>query len=155
MSNKKNEKTCCSGKLKSHIKELEASVAAEKNKAIRALADLENLRRRESENKKNWTASGIAYFLKELLPNFFELQLGKEHSSDKELIKVIDKFFGKLEKLGFQKIAPKKGDNIDSGLHEVLLTEEGRKGAVIRTLEPGWKFGEIVIAPAKVSASAE
>ncbi len=137
----------------SEIEELQKQLEAEKSKAMRALADLENLRRREAENKASWVSGGIAHFLKVLLPSFLELQLGKSHTTDEEIKKVIDKFFGELEKAGLQKIDPKSGEPIDPDLHEILLTEEGKKGTVVRVLEIGWKFQNIIISPAKISAN--
>ncbi len=147
--------------LEQKIEELEAALltaqekAEEANqKALRAMADLENVRRRESENKANWVADGISFFLKMILPSLLELQLGKEYSSDETMKKVVDKFFSELEKSGLQKIDPKPGTPVDPELHEVLMTEESKKGGIVKTLEIGWKFKDNVIAPAKVSANS-
>ncbi len=139
--------------LEKVVEQLKEALESERSKSVRALADLENLRRRESENKKNWVSSGIGMFLKQLLPVFLELQLGAGHSTDKSIQEVTTKFFGELEKAGLKKICPAEGDDIDLNLHEVLLTEEGQNGKIVRVLEPGWVFQDITLSPAKVSAT--
>jgi len=142
------------------IEELEAQLEAvtseleeSKTAQIRALADLQNVQRRENENKKNWVTLGIAEFLKPLLARFGELKLGAEHSEDNDIKKAVNNFFKELEKTGLQKIDPKKGTLINPDFHEVLMTEEGKPGTVVKVLETGWRFGETVLTPAKVSAA--
>ena len=61
--------------------------------------------------------------------------------------------FEELKKMGLHPIEPKKGDALDPQCHEVLMAEEGPVGTVIKTLDPGWKFGEIVLTPAKISGA--
>ncbi|MBT3348690.1 nucleotide exchange factor GrpE [bacterium] len=122
---------------------------------MRALADLENFRRRETENRKNWSTLAVTEFLEKLVPNFFELSLGAEHSADEDLKKVVAKFFENLENLGVEKITPKPGESVDPEKHEVLMAAEGEPGKIVQLLEPGWKFGGKTVVPAKVSAAPE
>lgn len=151
---KKTQVPPIDAKQEEQIAKLKEELASEKAKTLRTLADLENFQRRESENKKNWVGTGIAQFLKILLPALLELQLGHAHTKDAEIKKVIEKLFATFGKAGLTSIAPKKNEQIDTALHEVLLTKEGKAGTVVEVLEPGWKFGEIVISPAKVAGSA-
>lgn len=137
----------------SKLKQLEIELEAEKNAKLRALADLENLRRRETENRKSWAKLGVVEFLRDFLPSLLELQLGAVHSTDEDLKEVIGKFFKKLAGSGLEKIEPKRGDSVDPEQHEVLMVEKGEAGTVVRVLEPGWKFDKIVLATAKVSAA--
>ena len=145
----KNEKVLG---LEKQVGVLKKSLETEKARGLRALADLENFQRREGANKKNWVSSGVAQFLKVLLPVLLELHLGYGHTKDLEIKKVIEKLFCALEKAGLVKISPPKNTPIDANVHEVLLSKEGEKDTVVEVLEPGWRFGEIVISPAKVAA---
>ncbi len=132
----------------------EKAEAAE-NKATRALADLANFQRRESENRLKWSNLAISDFLKKVLPTFLELSLASEHSDDKNFQQVIDNFFKNLAKNGLEKISPQTGDQINPEFHEVLMVAEGKPGTVVQVLEPGWKFQDIVIKPAKISGATE
>lgn len=122
---------------------------------IRALADLQNFQRRQSEEKAQWHASSVISFITPFLPRFLELQMGISHSKDEDAKKVVEKFFESLQGQGLVKIEPQAGDTIDTNLHEVLMVAEGEAGKIVKMLEPGWKFGVTVIKPAKVSAATE
>ena len=137
----------------SELQQLQAQLDEAESAKLRALADLQNFQRREAENKKNWVQFGVADFLKKLLPRFLELKLGAEHSEDKDMQKAVENFFAELQKSGLEVIQPEAGTPIDPDFHEVLMAEKGTSGTVVRTLDPGWKFGDTVIAPAKVSAA--
>ncbi|MCF7812095.1 nucleotide exchange factor GrpE [Candidatus Gracilibacteria bacterium] len=120
---------------------------------MRALADLQNFQRRESENKSMWVQGGVAEFLKNLAPRLLELRLSSAHAKDKDVAQTINGFFVHLEKMGLRLIEPKKGEDLNPDLHEVILAEKGMPGKVVRTLEPGWKYQDVVLRPAKVSAA--
>lgn len=135
------------------IEELERALQQQKEIAIRALADLENFRRRESENKKNWGSMAVADFLRKFLPSFLEVHLASAHSTDEDMKKVVEKFFTALTGAGLQKIDPQAGEMVDPDFHEVLMVAEGEAGKIVQTFEPGWRFGDIVLVAAKVSAA--
>ena len=141
--------------LEAQLETISTDLEESKGAQMRALADLQNVQRREGDNKKNWVSFGIAEFVKPLIPRFVELQLGAEHSDDKDMQKAVEHFFKAIEKSGLQAINPKSGDTIDPDFHEVLLTEEGTPGTIVKVLELGWRFGNTVLAPAKISAAAQ
>lgn len=139
------------GELLKTVEDLEEA----ENKKSRALADLANFQRRETENRGKWSELAISDFLKQSLPSFLELYLGSEHSDDENFHQVVNKFFENLAKNGLEKISPQTGETIDPYLHEVLMIAEGEPGKVVQVLEPGWKFRETVIQPAKISGASE
>lgn len=141
--------------LEAQLLESVENLEKAENQKSRALADLENFRRRENENRMKWSDMAISDFLKQALPSFLELSLGAEHSDDENFHQVVDKFFQNLAKNGLEKVSPIAGENIDPDLHEVLMVAEGNPGTVVQVLEPGWKFRETVIQPAKISAAQE
>jgi molecular chaperone GrpE len=121
---------------------------------LRALADLQNFQRRESEHKKQWSDLAVRDFLKAILSRFSELQLATKNTTDEDVKKVIDQFFFALKKSGLQPINPTSGAAIDPHQHEVLLSAQGAPGTVVQTLETGWQFRDHVLSPAKVSGAA-
>ena len=140
--------------LETQISELQEQLAAANSQKMRALADLENYRRRESEQKAQWSKIVVSDFIKKVLPSFLELSLGASHSEDEAVKKVIEKFFETLGKEGLAKIEPTPGELIDPQFHEVLMAEEGEAGTVVKILEPGWKYQDIVMIPAKISGAS-
>ena len=139
--------------LKEKITELESQLKNAEQAKMRALADLENFRRREGESRTNWSRDAIADWTRNFIPSLQELLLGAEHTSDKDVQKVIEKFMGKLDKQGLKKIAPTTGDEINPNEHSVLMAADGEPGKVVQVLEAGWKLGENVILPAKISGA--
>ncbi len=148
--------------IEKKIEELEAQILEIENKLeeadkakLRALADLNNYQRRATQERIKWSEIAVSNFIKSFLPRFLELQLGILNTKDKDAKKVVSQFFNQLKKEGLEKIEPKKGDILDTNFHEVLMTGEGKKGTIVQTLEAGWKYKDMIISPAKVSAVAE
>jgi molecular chaperone GrpE len=139
--------------LEQTIEQLSEKLESETGAKMRALADLQNFQRRNTEQQALWSAMAVKDFLQKFLPNLLELSLGAEHSTDEDMKKVVSKFAENLTKQGIEKIEPKAGDMIDPDLHEVLMVEEGTPGKVVRVLEPGWKFQNSVIQTAKISGA--
>ena len=153
------EKKCCKPKKTTpnqhEISELKQKLQEAENSKLRALADLENYKRRENENKKNWSNYAVAEFLKTVLPSLLEFELFAQNSSDENASKSVQKLFDQLQKSGLEKISPQKNEEINPDFHAVLLAEQGKEGKVVQTLEAGWKFQDIVLKPAKVSGGKE
>lgn len=146
--------------LEAKITELEAQLELAINQAeesrsasLRALADLENYRRRLSGEQARWSEQAVTAFLRKSLPSYLELSLGASHSSDKTMQKVVEKFFETMRAQGLNDITPKEGELINPESHDVLMAEEGQAGTVVRCLEIGWEYNGQVIHPAKVSGA--
>jgi len=158
MKPKKDESK--SSPMEARVVELEAELeaiqtSAEEAKAaqMRALADLENFRRRQEEEKPKWSNQAVTQFLGTVLPSFLELSLGASHSKDKAMQQVVEKFFDTLRAQGLDSINPKTGTAINPEAHEVLMAETGEPGTVVRCLEIGWQYNGQVVVPAKVSGA--
>ncbi len=122
---------------------------------IRALADLQNVQRRESEQKSMWSRDAVVFFFQKLIPRLNEVMQCGKHTQDKNVQKTITTFLESLEKQGLVMINPKQGDVIDPNIHEVLLVAEGKKDTVVSVLEIGWQFQDRVITPAKISGGQD
>ena len=141
--------------LETALLEAQTQVETEKEKALRALADLQNFQRREAEMKAKWSDMAVSDFLKKGIKKMLELSLASTHTEDEDMKKVIESFFKNLAEQGLTALNPEAGADINPDEHEVLMTEEGDAGKIVRVLEPGWKYNEIVIQPAKVSAALQ
>ena len=149
----KKEKAVDCTILDTQIETLKEELNNAEQAKLRALADLENFRRREGESRSTWSSLAVSEWVKGILPSIQELLLGSEHSIDKDIQKVIKKFMDSLEKQGLEKISPITGSEINPDEHAVLMTAEGKAGTVVQVLEPGWKLGKTVILPAKISGA--
>ncbi len=141
-------------KLERDLENFQVQLGEAKQGQLRALADLQNFQRREAENKKHWSALAVSDFLRKLLPKFVELNLSVEHTQDKDVAKTIRTFLDELKKSGLESIDPKVGEAVNPDLHEVVMAMDGVPGTVVQVLEPGWKYQDMVLSPAKISAPA-
>lgn len=140
-------------KLEAQLELTTAQAEEARASSLRALADLENYRRRLNGEQARWSDQAVTAFLKKALPSFLELSLGASHSSDQSMQKVVEKFFETLRTQGLKDISPKVGESINPEAHEVLMAEKGEAGTIVRCLEIGWEYNGQVIQPAKVSGA--
>lgn len=134
---------------------LKKQIANAKDAQVRALAEMENMRRREAENRKNWGNMAVADFLSGILPRLNELQTLQNQTDDENTQKVLENLLKGLEKAGLRPIKPQKDDKVDANKHEVLMAAEGKAGCVVMLLEPGWEINGTTLVAAKVSACPE
>lgn len=120
----------------------------------RALADLQNFKRRTEEEKSSFTAFANAALIGEFIPviNNIHRILGHE-PKDAEWAKGVEptlkQFIQTLEKAGIKSI-PTTGQKFDPRLHEALLMAPGEKDIILEELEKGYTLGEKVLKPARV-----
>lgn len=141
--------------LENQLLKMQTLAEEEKSKGLRALADLQNFQRREQENKANWGTMAVCDFWKKNTKSLLELQLAASHTEDEAVKSVIEKYLEALAGSGLSVIAPEPGEEVDTNLHEVLMAAEGTPGTIVQVLEPGWKYNETTLMPAKVSAAPQ
>jgi molecular chaperone GrpE len=141
--------------LQQEIEALKIEATISRERAMRALADLENFKRREAEQKKQWSAMAVGSFLSAMSARIFELKKGMDLLEDPTYKAVVETFFSDAAKAGMQLIVPEAGVVIDPNRHEVLLAAEGKPGTVVAVLEPGIEYGGVVVMPAKISGASE
>ena len=131
-----------------------------KEQAVRAMAELQNAKRRMEEDRQAFVKYAAANVLTALLPviDNFDRALNaipediSGHDWVNGMEQVSKSFFKTLEKEGLEKVAPEQGDDFDANKHEALMqdpnTEEGK---VAQVLETGYALKGKVLRPAKVS----
>jgi len=133
---------------------------------LRARADMENVRKRARRDVGAAEARGIGRLAKELLPaldNFdralaaAEAEEGDgEHHLTKGIRLVQQELVGALTRVGIEVESP-KGEVFDPHRHEALAqhpVEGTEAGVIVEVWQPGYRYRETILRPAKVVVSA-
>jgi molecular chaperone GrpE len=140
-----------------------------KDKLLRSLADMENLRRRTEKEVADAKTYGVTSFARDMLTFADNLHRAlanvpaevraKAEPAVKSLIEGLEltdrDFASRLERYGVKKLDP-AGQKFDPNLHEALFElpdESVPNGTVVQVIEPGYVIGERVLRPAKVGVS--
>jgi molecular chaperone GrpE len=140
-----------------------------KDKVLRTLADMENMRRRTEKEVADAKVYGVTSFARDMLTFADNLHRAiesvpadaREAASPpvKSFIEGIElterDFASRIAKYGVKKIEP-MGGKFDPNLHEALFEipdENVPAGTVLQVVEDGYIIGERVLRPAKVGIS--
>lgn len=157
-------------KIAELVETLARENAENKDRLLRTLAEMENLRKRTEREVSDMRQYGIASFARDVLavadnmeralaaldaelretanPAIKTLLDGVE-LTERELLKV-------LEKHGVTKFEPKKGDKFDPNLHQAMyeLPDPTQPaGTVAQVVQPGYMIGERMLRPALVGVA--
>lgn len=154
--------------LQTRIVELEAAHNEMKDKALRALAEAENTRKRAERDRIDASKFAIAKFARDLLDVSDNMQralaaIPEDQKESSELVKNIvlgieatDKALLKVfETHGVTKIAPTEG-KFDPNFHEAMFESEipGKApGEIIQLIDPGYVLNDRLLRPARVGVS--
>ena len=146
------------------IVELEEKAAQNWDKALRALSDLENYRKRAEREISNAHRYALEQFLSALLPvlDSLEQALGSgKGPGEAQLVEGVrltyDMFVGILTKFQVQQVDP-QGELFDPNLHEAMSTQADSQvapGTVLAVLQKGYLLNSRVIRPARVVVSKQ
>jgi molecular chaperone GrpE len=144
--------------------------AEHKDRLLRTLAEMENLRKRTDREVSDMRQYGIASFARDVLAVADNMERALEaldaelretanpaiktlldgvELTERELLKV-------LEKHGVTKFEPKKGDKFDPNLHQAMyeLPDPSQPaGTVAQVVQPGYMIGERMLRPAAVGVA--
>jgi molecular chaperone GrpE len=150
------------------IAKLVAEVADYRDKALRALAETENVRRRLEREREDTARYAIARFAGDLLSVADNLRRALDAvpatavETDEFLAKLVNgvgaterTLLSVLEKNGVKKIDP-MGQKFDPNFHEVLFEMDAPDtpaGTVVQVLEAGYTIGDRLLRPARVAAA--
>lgn len=141
----------------SNLKKLQTELAEMTDTAKRAMADLQNFKRRTEEERSEIQVYANARLLEAIFPaldNFTRaFEAIPEDLKENEWVKGIQaiekSLMTALTSLGLQ-IIDQTGVPVDPKKHEVLLEEEGPPGQVIQIIEKGYAYKEKTLRAAKV-----
>lgn len=149
---------------------LEAERDDLKDKLLRTLAEMENLRRRTEREIADAKAYAVTSFARDLLGSADNLRRALESvpeagrgGADGALKAVVEgvelterELLKTLERHGVRKIDP-QGEKFDPNLHQAMFEAPDAaiaKGLVSKVVQTGYKIGERVLRPALVGVSA-
>ncbi|WP_376988948.1 nucleotide exchange factor GrpE [Bosea sp. R86505] len=156
--------------IQANFARIEAERDDLKDKLLRTLADMENLRRRTEREIADAKAYAVTSFARDMLGAADNLRRAQESLPDaarsteepalKALIEGVDlterDLLKTLERHGVRKIEP-LGEKFDPNMHQAMFEApdaEVAKGLVSKVVQSGYKIGERVLRPALVGVSA-
>lgn len=119
----------------------------------RALADYDNLRKRNEEERGIWIRVATQNVVQKLLPVLDTLETAQKHLKDPGLAISLSQLKAVFTEEGLQEIDPKEGELFNPELHEAIDSVEDDKsaGKIAEVYAKGWKFNEgMVVRYAKV-----
>ena len=148
---------------------LQAEVTELKDKLLRTLAEMENLRRRTEREVADQRQYAVTAFARDMLTVGDNLRRAIEavpkdvrEGGDKTLAALIEGvevtergLEQSLSKFGVKRLAP-KGQKFDPGFHQAMFevdTPDLAPGTVVEEMQAGYAIGERVLRPALVSIS--
>lgn len=149
---------------------VEEQLAKTKDQLLRALAEVENTRKRAARDVKEARSYAIAGFARDMLDvaDNFSRAL---HSVDDEARKTADAAFtavlegveltekrllSSLERHGVKKVDPAPGEALDPNLHNAAaqVPADQPKGTIAHVMQPGYVIGERTLRAAMVVVSS-
>ena len=150
------------------LENLTSENAALKDRVLRTMADMENLRRRTEKEVSDAKTYGIANFAREMLTVVDNLRRAvasvpagtvPESGPLKTLVEGVEltekDFLSRLTRFNIKPIDP-EGKKFDPNMQEALFEipdETVPHGTVLQVVETGYAIGDRVLRPAKVGVS--
>lgn len=151
----KNDGAQKNGTLESELEIVKQELEQMTEMAKRTMADMQNLRRRSEDERKNYIIMSNMALIKQALPVLDNLDRAKEHvpENSSEWFKGIEMSINQLHKI-FQEAGLKSFDSLgqpfNPDLHEAIAEGPGEKGIIIEEFEKGYMLGDRIIRHAKV-----
>lgn len=149
---------------------LKAEIADLKDKLLRAMAEVENIRRRAERDKQDASQFAITRFARDMLgvaDNFSRAMLAcpqdAREAADPKIKGILEgveaterQLLSTLENFGVKVIDTTDG-KFDPNLHQAIAEvpdAEKPKGAIVSVVQTGFKIGERLLRPAMVTVSS-
>jgi molecular chaperone GrpE len=140
-----------------------AAAKADENwdKFLRAAAELDNYRKRAAREREEIARASLENVIVALLPALDNLERALDHSPENTplhegLLQVQKQFQQSLADFGLVEIIAKPGDAFDPNVHEAVThvaSPDFPENAVIEQIHSGYKLGNRLLRPARVSVS--
>ena len=149
------------------IEKLNEEIAGLKDQRLRAIAELENFRKRAAKDQSDALKYGISNFAKEIINIRDNIERAQSSISDeaknneaiKSVIEGIDliaqSVVSTFEKIGIKKIES-LNEKFDHNLHQAMMeieNEELEPGTIVQELIPGYTLHDRLLRPAMVGVS--
>ena len=149
-------------RLQQALTEAEERARSHWEQYLRAVADLDNVRKRAQRDIESANRYGLEKFAAELLPVQDSLQLAVQNAGKADTRSLVEgqeatlKLLAKaLEKIGVVPINP-QGEPFDPARHEAMLAQESASAepnSVLQVVQPGYEINGRLLRPARVIVS--
>lgn len=147
--------------LEEQLAHAEARVEQQREAALRALAEADNVRKRAATEVANAHKFALERFVESLLPvlDSLEAALSAAQATPEAVQSGIEltlkQLRGVLEKAGVTDISPPAGAKFDPNWHQAMAAVESdaEPNSVIAVLQRGWRLHERVVRPALVTVA--
>jgi len=149
-------------RLQQALTEAEERARSHWEQYLRAVADLDNVRKRAQRDIEAANRYGLEKFAAELLPVQDSLQLAVQNAGKADSRSLAEgqeatlKLLAKaLEKIGVVPINP-QGEPFDPARHEAMLAQESataEPNSVLQVVQPGYELNGRLLRPARVIVS--
>lgn len=147
--------------LQVRLEEKEKEAATNYDKYVRAVAELDNYKKRAAKERQDTIKYGKEEVIKDILPFVDSLDRAVEHAESntdvnafKEGLKLIqDQLLCSLKKHGVEKIEC-AGQDFDPNFHEAMLqvaSDEHDENKIVNEYERGYLLNSRLLRPSKVS----
>jgi molecular chaperone GrpE len=146
-------------RLQRALAESEERAGSHREQYLRAVAELENIRKRAARDIEAANRYGLEKFAAELLPVRDSLELAAQSASRADARSLLEgqqatlKLLTRaLERLGVTRIDP-LGEPFDPARHEAMMTQESataEPNSVIQVVQPGYELNGRLLRPARV-----
>ena len=149
------------------IEKLNEEITSLKDQRLRAIAELENFRKRAEKDQSDALKYGISNFEKEIIDIRDNIERAQSSISDEaksnESIKsviegidlIVQSVISTFEKIGIKKIKS-LNEKFDHNLHQAMMeieNEELEPGTIVQELIPGYTLHDRLLRPAMVGVS--
>lgn len=143
--------------LQKQLEEANAKIEEMTGTAQRAVADLQNSKKRMEEEKDKFARFACANVFLQILPVFDSFERAKQNLpkdlAENDWIKgiqsIVKQFEQIMEQFKIRKM-PTVGEKFDPNLHEAMTTGPGAKDIITEEFEGGYMMEDHPIKPAKV-----
>jgi molecular chaperone GrpE len=146
-------------RLQRSLAESEERARSHWEQYLRAVAELDNVRKRAARDMEAANRYGLEKFAAELLPvrDSLELAVGSAGKADAATLRqgqeaTLKLLVRALERMGVTPIDP-VGQPFDPARHEAMMTEESataEPNSVLRVVQPGYELNGRLLRPARV-----
>ena len=149
------------------IEKLNEEITSLKDQRLRAIAELENFRKRAEKDQSDALKYGISSFAKEIIDIRDNIERAQSSISDEaksnESIKsviegidlIVQSVISTFEKIGIKKIES-LNEKFDHNLHQAMMEIENddlEPGTIVQELIPGYTLHDRLLRPAMVGVS--
>jgi molecular chaperone GrpE len=149
-------------RLQQALADVEERARSNWEQYLRAVADLENVRKRAQRDIESANRYGLEKFAAELLPVRDSLELAVQNAGKADAKSLAEgqdatlRLLSKaLEKIGVTAINP-LGEPFDPARHEAMLAQESttaEPNSVLQVIQPGYEINGRLLRPARVIVS--